>query len=68
VELTDFAEKIITELEPESQLQPATKCMGVVCRQAFYKPVNGSPFLWCAHVEKTVINMEECPEKHWSKR
>jgi len=65
--LTDLAAKIIMESEPEPQLQTATQCLGCVCDKVFYKPVEGSPVLWCAHVERKVIDMEECPEKHWSK-
>jgi len=44
-----------------------TKCLGVECNHARYQDVSGSPWLWCGHIDKAVVNLMACPFDSWQK-
>lgn len=43
------------------------KCLGAECDDVLYEDVEGSPWLWCDHLDKAVIHLMECPQGHWQK-
>jgi len=43
------------------------KCLGVVCSNVNYQNVSGSPWLWCGHINKAVVNLTACPFENWRK-
>ena len=59
--------KDIINLLNSKQAHSHVKCLGVECDHGRYEDVEGSPWLWCGHLEKAVIHLTECPKSHWQK-
>jgi hypothetical protein len=55
---------ILALLNPD--IEPRS-CLGVQCNHIRYQDVEGSPWLWCGHIEKAVVHMMVCPFGGWSK-
>lgn len=59
--------KNIISLLNSKQAHSHVKCLGVECSYIRYEDEEGSPWLWCDHLEKAVIHLMECPQGHWQK-
>lgn len=59
--------KDIIDLLNSKKVHSSVKCLSFECNHARYENVEGSPWLWCSHLEKAVIHLMECPQSHWQK-
>ncbi|MFC1886602.1 toprim domain-containing protein, partial [Thermodesulfobacteriota bacterium] len=53
-------------LAPEAD-SSGLNCLGAICGEVRYRPVDGSPYLWCEQQNKAVIDIQECPKGNWAK-
>jgi hypothetical protein len=44
------------------------KCLGVPCDHVEYRIVDGIDSLYCAKVNKMILNLQVCPDGNWDKR